>query len=176
MIITKMALPRRTFLRGVGATIALPLLDAMVPAVSAMTRTAAAPVRRLSFSYIPNGAIMEQWKPLTSGTNFELPPTLTALKPYQKQLLVLSNLASRPADAEEGEGSGDHARASAVWLSGIHPNRTEGADLRGGTTIDQIAANKLGQDTQLRSLELAAEDFTAVGGSDIGYSCAYVNT
>jgi len=176
MIITKMALPRRTFLRGVGATIALPLLDAMVPAVSAMTRTAAAPVRRLSFSYIPNGAIMNQWKPVTSGTNFELPPTLTALKPHQKQLLVLSNLASRPADAEEGEGSGDHARASAVWLSGIHPNRTEGADLRGGTTIDQIAADKLGKDTQLRSLELAAEDFTAVGGCDIGYSCAYVNT
>ena len=176
MIITKMALPRRTFLRGVGATVALPFLDAMMPALSAMSRTAAAPVRRLSFTYIPNGAINEKWRPATAGTAFDLPPTLAPLERHRDRLLVLSNLESRPAEAAEGEGSGDHARASAVWLSGIHPKRTEGADVRAGKTIDQQAADELGRDTQLRSLELAAEDFTAVGGCDIGYACSYVNT
>ncbi len=176
MIITKMALPRRTFLRGAGATLALPLLDAMVPALSAAARTAAAPVRRLAFTYIPNGAINDKWRPATDGTAFDLPATLASLERHRDRLLVLSNLESRPAEAAEGEGSGDHARASAVWLSGIHPKRTEGADVRGGKTIDQIAADELGRDTQLRSLEVAAEDFTAVGGCDIGYACSYVNT
>ena len=98
------------------------------------------------------------------------------LEALRDRLSVVSNLASRPAEAPEGEGSGDHARASAVWLSGVHPKRTEGADVRGGKTIDQIAADVLGRDTQLRSLELAAEDFTDVGGCDIGYACSYVNT
>ena len=93
-----------------------------------------------------------------------------------RSVVVVSNLDSRPAEAAEGEGSGDHARASAVWLTGVHPKRTEGADVRGGKTIDQIAADVLGRDTQLRSLEIAAEDFTAVGGCDIGYACSYVNT
>jgi hypothetical protein len=176
MIITKMALPRRTFLRGVGATLALPLLDAMVPAMSALSQTAAAPVRRLGFVYIPNGAIMDQWTPAAEGKGFELSPIMKSLEPHRDRLTVVSNLASRPAEAAEGEGSGDHARASAVWLTGIHPKRTEGADVRGGKTIDQIAADELGRDTQLRSLEIAAEDFTAVGGCDIGYACSYVNT
>ena len=176
MIITKMALPRRTFLRGMGAAVALPLLDAMVPALSAQSRTAAAPVRRLGFVYIPNGAIMEQWTPAAEGKAFELSPILKPLEAHRERITVVSNLDSRPAEAAEGEGSGDHARASAVWLSGVHPKRTEGADLRGGKTIDQMAADVLGRDTQLRSLEIAAEDFTAVGGCDIGYSCSYVNT
>ncbi len=176
MIITKMALPRRTFLRGAGAAVALPLLDAMAPALSAMSRTAAAPVRRLGFTYIPNGAIMEQWTPPAAGKAFDLPPILAPLERHRDRLVVLSGLDSRPAEAAEGEGSGDHARASAVWLTGVHPKRTEGADVRGGKTIDQVAADALGRDTQLRSLELAAEDFTAVGGCDIGYSCSYVNT
>jgi hypothetical protein len=176
MIITKMALPRRTFLRGMGAVVALPLLDAMVPALSATAQTAAAPVRRLGFVYIPNGAIMDQWTPAAEGKAFDLSPILKPLEAHRDRLTVVSNLDSRPAEAVEGEGSGDHARASAVWLSGVHPKRTEGADLRGGKTIDQIAADVLGRDTQLRSLEIAAEDFTAVGGCDIGYSCAYVNT
>ena len=176
MIITKLALPRRTFLRGMGAAVALPLLDAMVPALSAQSRTAAAPVRRLGFVYIPNGAIMEQWTPAAEGKAFELSPILKPLEAHRERITVVSNLDSRPAEAAEGEGSGDHARASAVWLSGVHPKRTEGADLRGGKTIDQMAADVLGRDTQLRSLEIAAEDFTAVGGCDIGYSCSYVNT
>jgi hypothetical protein len=176
MIITKMALPRRTFLRGLGVTVALPLLDAMVPALTAASKTAAAPVRRLGFVYIPNGAIMDQWTPAAEGKAFEFSPILKSLEAHRDRLVVVSNLASRPAEAAEGEGSGDHARASAVWLTGVHPKRTEGADVRGGKTIDQIAADELGRDTQLRSLEIAAEDFTAVGGCDIGYACSYVNT
>ena len=176
MIITKMALPRRTFLRGMGATVALPLLDAMVPALSAASQTAAAPVRRLGFVYIPNGAIMDQWTPAAEGKAFDLSPILKPLEAHRDRITVVSNLDSRPAEAAEGEGSGDHARASAVWLSGVHPKRTEGADVRGAKTIDQMAADVLGRDTQLRSLEIAAEDFTAVGGCDIGYACSYVNT
>ena len=176
MIITKMALPRRTFLRGMGAAVALPLLDAMVPALSATAQTAAAPVRRLGFVYIPNGAIMDQWTPAADGKAFELSPILKPLDAHRERITIVSNLDSRPAEAAEGEGSGDHARASAVWLSGVHPKRTEGADVRGGKTIDQLAADVLGRDTQLRSLEIAAEDFTAVGGCDIGYACSYVNT
>ncbi|PYR37549.1 MAG: hypothetical protein DMF89_18965 [Acidobacteria bacterium] len=176
MIITKLALPRRTFLRGIGAAVALPLLDAMVPALSAASRTAATPARRLGFVYIPNGAIMDQWTPVGDGKAFEFAPIMKSLDAHREQVVVVSNLASRPAEAAEGEGSGDHARASAVWLTGIHPKRTEGADVRGGKTIDQIAADELGRDTQLRSLEVAAEDFTAVGGCDIGYACSYVNT
>ena len=176
MIITKMALPRRTFLRGMGAAVALPLLDAMVPALSAAAQTAAAPVRRLGFVYIPNGAIMDRWTPAADGKGFELSPILKPLEAHRDRITVVSNLDSRPAEAVQGEGSGDHARASAVWLSGVHPKRTEGADVRGGKTIDQMAADVLGRDTQLRSLEIAAEDFTAVGGCDIGYACSYVNT
>ena len=177
MIITQKSLPRRTFLRGVGAAVALPLLDAMVPALAATSKTAAAPVPRLGFVYVPNGAIMEQWTPAGAGTALELSPTLSALEPFRDRLVVLSNLSSRPAEAAEGEGSGDHARASSVWLTGVHPKRTEGADVRAGKTIDQMAADKLGRDTQLRSLELSAEDFSvAVGTCDIGYACSYVNT
>ena len=111
MIITKTALPRRTFLRGAGAAVALPLLDAMAPALSAMSRTAAAPVRRLAFTYIPNGAIMERWTPAAAGKAFDLPPILAPLDRHRDRLVVLSGLDSRPAEAAEGEGSGDHARA-----------------------------------------------------------------
>ena len=176
MIVTRKALSRRTLLRGMGTAIALPFLDAMVPAFAATGRSAAAPVRRLGFVYIPNGAIMEKWTPATEGP-LELSPILKPLESVRDQVVVVSNLTSRPAEAAEGEGSGDHARASAVWLSGTHPKRTEGADVRAGRTIDQIAADTLGQGTQLRSLELSVEDFTnAVGTCDIGYACSYVNT
>jgi hypothetical protein len=151
MIVTSRSIPRRAVLRGLGATVALPFLDAMVPALSAAARTAVAPVRRLGFVYIPNGAVMSKWTPAVEGPSFEFPQILSPLTPFRDQVVVVSNLASRPAEAMQGEGSGDHARASAVWLSGVHPNRTEGADLRGGRTIDQIAADHLGRDTQLRS-------------------------
>jgi hypothetical protein len=176
MIVLQKSLPRRTFLRGLGATVALPLLDAMVPAFASTTRSAAGPVPLLGFVYIPNGAIMDKWTPAAEGA-LELSPTLTPLAKFRDQLVVVSNLASRPAEALEGEGSGDHARASAVWLSGVHPKRTEGADVEAGKTIDQIAADTLCRDTQLRSLELSAEDFSnSVGTCDIGYACSYVNT
>jgi len=176
MIVLQKSVPRRTFLRGIGAAVALPLLDSMVPAFASTAKSVAGPARRLGFVYIPNGAIMDQWTPAAEGA-LELSPTLSALASHREKLVVISNLASRPAEALEGEGSGDHARASAVWLSGVHPKRTEGADVEAGKTIDQIAADTLCRDTQLRSLELSAEDFSnSVGTCDIGYACSYVNT
>ena len=175
MIITKMSLPRRTFLRGVGATMALPLLDAMVPAASALARTAAAPVKRLGFIYIPNGANMSKWTPATDGRGFELSPSLTPLEPVRDQVIVPTGLAHRQAEAW-GDGNGEHSRASGVWLNGIHPKRTEGADVRAGTTADQLAARVLGKDTPLPSLELAIENSYVVGNCDNGYSCVYTNT
>jgi hypothetical protein len=177
MIITKMALPRRTFLRGMGVTLALPLLDAMVPALTAVARTAANPVRRVGFIYTPNGVAMNvavnYWKPTSEGTNFDLSPILTPLAPFRDQLVVLSGLDQRQAEAG---GGGDHSRASANWLNGVHPKQTEGADVRVATTVDQVVANELGKHTQLPSLELGIDLSFVVGNCENGYSCAYVNT
>ncbi len=172
MIVTKMALPRRTFLRGVGATLALPLLDSMVPALSAM---AATPARRVGFIYVPNGADMDNWTPVGEGADFRFSPILSPLEPFRHQTLVLSGLAHLQANAYN-DGAGDHSRGTAAWLSGVHAKRTEGADVRLGVTADQIAAAELGQDTQLASLELALETIDLVGNCDSGYSCAYMNT
>ena len=119
MIISKVALPRRTFLRGLGATVALPLLDAMVPAAPALAQTAASPARRLGFVYVPNGVIQEQWVPAATGAGFDFSPILSPLAPFRDRLLVLSGLAHRQADSF-GDGNGDHPRATAVWLSGVH--------------------------------------------------------
>ena len=171
MIITKKALPRRTFLRGAGVTLALPLLDAMVPAMSA----APAPVQRLGFVYLANGAIMPRWRPAGDGALTELSPTLKPLEPFLPQVVVPIGLDLKQAEAF-GDGNGDHARASAVYLNGVHPKRTEGADVRAATTVDQMAAQKLGQDTPLRSLELALEQSFLIGSCENGYSCAYLNT
>ena len=156
MFITRMSLPRRTFLRGMGATLALPLLDAMVPALSALAATSAKPARRLGFVYVPNGVIQDQWVPATTGSGFELSPTLAPLAAVRDKLLVLSGLTQRQAESF-GDGNGDHARGCASWLNGVHPKRTEGAGVQAGTTIDQIAANELGKLTRLPSLELALE-------------------
>lgn len=175
-VLTKRTIPRRTILRGLGASVALPLLDAMVPPLVAAPSGAAGSPTRLGFVYIPNGAVMAQWTPRGPGEALQISPILEPASAFTDRLTVVSGLASRPAEAEVGEGSGDHARASAVWLSGVHPNRTEGPDLRGGQTIDQMAAAHIGRDTQLRSLEMAVENFNMVGSCDIGYSCAYVNT
>ncbi len=176
MLITKKALRRRTFLRGVGATLALPLLDAMVPALSALSRTAAAPARRLGFIYFPNGANMWQWGCTGDGAGFEFSPTLSPLAPYRDAVTVLSGLDNTPADAW-GDGSGDHARSGASWLNAVHPRKTEGADVRAATTIDQIAAAEIGQDTPLGSLELCLEPAGWVGScGGTGYSCAYIDT
>ena len=180
MFITKVALPRRTFLRGVGATIALPLLDAMVPALSAVAQTAANPVRRLGFLYLPNGVAMNHtgvnhWKPTREGTDFELSPILTPLAPVQDKLVVVSGLSHAQAEAM-GDGNGDHSRGTASWLSGVHPKWTQGADVRGGTTADQVAAAELGKETPLPSLELSVDLNFLLGHCENGYSCAYMNT
>ena len=170
MMITRLSLPRRTFLRGMGAAVALPLLDAMVPALSAATT----PVKRLGFIYLPNGAVMQSWTPKGEGT-LELSTTLSPLEPYRDQTVVLSRLAHGQAEPL-GDGNGDHSRASSVWLNGVHPKHTEGADVQAGITADQIAAAELGKQTPLPSLELAIDLDFLVGNCENGYSCVYMNT
>ena len=174
MIITKKALPRRTFLRGAGATLALPLLDAMVPALSGISARAAEPVRRLGWVYIPNGMVMQSWTP-PAGTTLEMSTTLSPLAPFRDRMVVPTGLAHRQAEAL-GDGNGEHTRASATWLNGVHPKQTEGADVRAARTADQIAAAQLGRTTPLPSLELAIDRDFLVGNCENGYSCVYMNT
>lgn len=176
--ITRKHVPRRTFLRGIGTAISLPLLDAMIPAHTALAKTAAAPELRLGLCFIPHGAVMANWTPIGEGTDFKLSRTLAPLEPYKDQVVVITNLAHKmAAPAGEGDNGGDHTRSPAVFLDGVHPKRTDGADIRAGTTIDQMAAGKIGQETPLPSLELATEDFSGlVGSCDVGFSCAYMNT
>jgi hypothetical protein len=169
MIITKMALHRRTFLRGVGATLALPLLDAMVPALSASPSA----VKRLGFVYVPNGAAPGFWKPQGDGANFELSPSLSPLAEFRDQLIVPTGLSQLHAN---GLDNGDHVRGQAVWLSGTSIKLTQGADVQNGPTVDQLAAQELGKDTPLRSLELTVGPNFVAGTCDTGYSCAYNNT
>ncbi len=170
MFLTKRSLPRRTFLRGVGAAMALPLLDAMVPAFTAVVKTAANPQRRLGFVYIPHGVIMDKWTPSKAGTGLELTQILTPLEPFRDSLVVVSNLT-------RAEVNSNHAVSAACWLTGVPPRRTDGPDFRAGTSIDQIVAKQIGQETTFPSLELATEDFSGlVGACDPGYSCAYMNT
>lgn len=176
MMLTRKAIPRRTVLRGLGATLALPLLDGMVPALTAQRRTAAAPARRLSIVYVPNGMEMSRWTPVADGGGFDLPPILQPLEPFRAQLLVLSRLDCQPAMPLPGEGNGDHARAGGAFLTGVHPRKTEGPDIEAGTSIDQLVAQELGRETPLASLELAIEPSDLLGACDTGYSCAYVNT
>src|SRR4029450_6549258 len=181
MFITKLALPRRTFLRGVGASLGLPLLDAMVPALSALAQTAASPVKRLRFIYLPNGVArnftgINYWTPAGEGTGFELSPILSPLAPYRNRLTVISGLAQHQADAFDDGANGDHTRGTSSWLTGVHPKRTEGADIRKGISADQIAAAGIGKDTGLPSLELAI-DLNFLGGQcENSYACAYMNT
>lgn len=170
-----MALPRRTFLRGMGVTLGLPLLDAMVPAASVLANTAAKPVRRLGFVYIPNGAVMSQWQPEDDGALKTLSQTLSPLERFKDQVIVPIGLSQKQAEAL-GDGNGEHSRAGTVWLSGVHPKETEGADVRNGTTADQIAAQHIGGDTPLTSLELAMEQTYLIGNCDNGYSCVYTNS
>ena len=141
MFITKVALPRRTFLRGMGVTLALPLLDAMAPALTAVAATT--PPRRLGFVYVPNGASMPHWRPNGDGALGELSPTLLPLEPFKNQMIVPIGLSQKQAESF-GDGNGEHSRAGTVWLSGVHPKHTEGADVHNGPTADQIAALELG--------------------------------
>ena len=175
--VTKKHIARRTFLRGAGVTLALPLLDSMVPAFTALAQSAAAPRLRLGFCFMPHGAVMANWTPTAEGA-LELSPILAPLEPYKNNVVVLSNLAHAMAGPQgPGDNGGDHTRCPAVFLNGVHPKRTDGADIRAGVTIDQIAAEKIGQDTLLPSLELAIEDYSGlVGSCDVGFSCTYMNT
>jgi hypothetical protein len=177
MFITKKHLPRRTFLRGMGATIALPLLDAMVPAATALAATAAAPRSRYSFVHFPHGAIMSEWTPQQTGRNFELSPILKPLEAFYDQLIVVSNLDHHMATSQSpDEAAGDHDRTASVFLSGAHVKKTMGQDVYVGTTIDQKLAQHIGQENPLPSLELGIEEPGALGVCGIGYSCVYANT
>jgi hypothetical protein len=170
MFITRMSLPRRTFLRGLGAVVGLPLLDAMVPAATVLARTPAVTPRRFGFLYIPHGADMASWTPAAGG-NLTLSPTLSVLERHRESMVVVSNLRRAGGLTEM------HAAAASGWLSGAVPKRTEGQDYRVGTTIDQVLAARMGGDSPFPSIEFATEDFTGyVGGCVPGYSCAYQNT
>jgi hypothetical protein len=164
-----------------GVTLGLPLLDAMVPALTAMADTPAAPVKRLGFIYMPNGVAMnnsgiDYWTPKGIGRNFELSTILTPLSGFRDRLLVIGGLDHQNAEAGNDGASGDHTRGTSSWLTGVYPKRTEGADVRNGVSADQIAAAKIGRDTMLPSLELAI-DLNFLGGQcENSYSCAYLNT
>jgi hypothetical protein len=170
MIIAKKALPRRTFLRGVGATLALPLLDAMVPSMTALAATPAKPVRRLGFVYMPMGADIARWTPPGQGRITELSPTLKSLTPFLDYLTVISNL-----ELKNGYSPGNHATANSSFLSAAKAKMTEGSDYELATTVDQIAAKQIGKDTPLPSLELAMDLLTTVGNCDNGFACVYQN-
>lgn len=176
-VIFKKHIPRRTFLRGMGVSMALPLLESMVPAQTPLARTAAKPQVRLGLCFIPHGAVMSNWTPAQPGP-LVLSRTLAPLEPYKDHVVVISNLAHKnAAPAGPGDNGGDHTRSPAVYLNGVHPKRTDGADIQAGTTIDQMAAAVIGQETPLPSLELATEDYSGlVGSCDVGFSCTYMNT
>ena len=166
-------LSRRTILRGLGAAVSLPLLDAMVPAFA--STTPAASRLRLAFIYVPNGIFMDHWTPISDADDFELPRILAPLAPHRDNVLVLSGLTQNTGRAL-GDAAGDHARASATYLTGVHPKKTDGAGICAGISVDQVAASHVGAATKLPSLELGCEDGRLVGNCDSGYSCAYNNT
>ncbi len=173
MFITRKQIPRRSFLKGAGTGIALPMLDAMIPAFAAEP----APITRYSFLHVPHGASPGYWNPETTGSNWELSPILQPLAPFKDQLTVISGMDHRMATSlTPDESAGDHSRTAAVFLSSAHPKRTEGQDIECGVTIDQVLAQKIGQTTPLPSLELCIEDVGALGVCGVGYSCVYTNT
>jgi hypothetical protein len=173
MFITKRALPRRLFLRGLGVAVGLPLLESMVPAMTALAQTPARPKTRFGAIYFPNGAIVEQWIPDTAGAGFEFKPILKPLEAFKDQIVIVSNLTR----SHPGSQVGDHAVSAAGFLTGVWPKRTEAEDVLANTTIDQVVANAIGQDTPFPSLELATEDFTGyVGACSPGFNCSYLNT
>jgi hypothetical protein len=172
MFITKKHLSRRTFIRGAGVSLALPFLESMVPAQTPIQRTAATPKSRFGAIYIPHGSVIDKWKPKTAGSNFEMTEILKPLEPYRQQLTIVSNLAHPSAYGGDGSAGVHHARSSAVYLSGVHPE--SGAQASLGVTADQVIAQRLGQDTPLPSLELSIESAGLNCGA--GLTCAYRNT
>ena len=171
-IVTKKSLSRRTILRGLGASMALPLLDSMVPAFGGRLAAAAAPIR-LGMFYAPNGTAMPYWLPKGYGAGFPMSPILTPLEPFRDNLFVVSHLSNAVA---VGDGVGGHARSCAPWLTATHIKKTEGADIHAGISMDQVAAKVLGKETQLASLELSLDNDESLGACDSGYSCVYTNT
>jgi Protein of unknown function (DUF1552) len=174
MVVFKKAIPRRTFLRGVGATLALPMLDAMTPALTAATTR---PIR-MAFMQTPNGIfnLRNEWTPKTVGANWEMTRTLEPLAAFKDRMLVISGLDSQQAAGLTGEVGGDHPRACTAWLTGTHAKMTSGADLRAGISADQIAAREFGKHTQLASLEMGLESGEVVGACESAYGCAYYDT
>jgi hypothetical protein len=172
MFITKTHIPRRTFLRGMGVTLALPLLDSMVPARTLLAQTAAKGASRIGFVYIPHGAIMSKWTPATEGAGFEFTDILKPLEPFRDYVNVVSGLGHKAADT-----TAVHSLSPTTWLSGVRPKATQGVDAYAGVTADQIAAQAIGQDTVLPSMELATEDHSGlIGSCDRDYGCIYMNT
>ena len=174
MIVTKKAISRRTVLRGVGAAVALPLLDAMVPALTAAQKTAAKPIRRLGIVYHPNGVVYENWLPEGVGSQFQFSRVLAPFERFRDRVVVVTGLADNQAEAL-GDGGGDHSRASGSYLTGVHVKKSDSQVLN-GISMDQIAARTFEADTQISSLQLTVDDNSLVGSCDVGYSCAYSNT
>ena len=174
MVILKKALHRRAFLRGAGAALTLPLLDAMVPALGRAAETTR-PIR-LAFIEVPNGIMMDKWTPAAEGVGFPLTPILEPLASFQDRMLVLSGLNQNQAEAFANEVGGDHPRACTAWLTGAHARMTSGADLKAGISVDQVAAREFGKYTQVASLEVGLESAEVVGACESAYSCAYYNT
>jgi hypothetical protein len=193
MIVTGRHLPRRTFLKGMGVAVALPVLDAMTPAFASASGRSfgeagsafasasgrrfgeAGPPLRLAFTYVPNGITMADWTPEGRGAGFEFTRILKPLEPFREDTLVLSGLAHQNGTAL-GDGPGDHARAAASYLTGVHPRKTAGADIQNGISVDQIAAQHLAGSSRFPSIELGCDDSRTVGNCDSGYSCAYTNS
>ena len=174
MMIFKRSMPRRTFLRGAGASVAVPFLGAMVPALTALSKTAANRPKRAGFIYHPHGFVMTEevnwWTPDQTGSDFQLKRTMEPLEPFRNQLTVVSNLMG-------ADGIGQHTGAATAWLTDTYPKKTQGVDVRAGTSIDQVLAGKIGQETVFPSMQLAIEDASQIAGTcDAGYSCAYLDT
>ncbi len=171
MVITKLALPRRMFIRGIGAAVALPFLDAMVPAMRAQAK--AAP--RFTAIYCGNGANMGEWTPATDGVGFQMSSSLKPIEAYRDRLMVVTGLDNYQA-TDQGDVGGQHPRAAPAFMSCAHPKQTEGADVVAGITIDQLIAEKICRDTKLPSLEVSVDRNDVVGACDHGYACAYMNS
>src|SRR5215813_12835390 len=172
MFVSRKHLPRRTFLRGMGVTMALPLLDAMIPARTLLAQTAANPKARLGFVYVPHGAIMDKWTPASEGAGFEFTPILKPLESHRDYVNVVTGLGHKAADT-----TAVHSLSPTTWLSGVRPKATQGVDALAGVTADQIAAQAIGQDTPLPSMEIATEDHSGlIGSCDRDYGCIYMNT
>src|SRR5277367_2014532 len=172
MFVTKKAISRRTVLRAAGTVVALPLLDAMIPAFAPAASTK--PVRRLGVGYQPNSGIYDQWLPKGVGSGFELSPTLKGLEPFKDKLIVVTGLFCDPAEAL-GDGGGDHSRACGSYLTGVHVKKSD-SNVENAVSMDQIAAKVFERDTQLSSLQMTADENSLLGSCDLGYSCAYSTT